>query len=105
MVFHDFFYFLAEMIVQVIMNEELVAVGEISFTMPPLVVYSAYIYIFATLMFLAFALFWKYIVVKKGYDLKILLLFAVFPVSQIVTVCIRHQPRHRRRCPRHRGQE
>lgn len=83
-IFHSICYFFAEMVVQVVLNEELVKLGTISFTVPIMVVYSAYVYVLATLMFLAFSLFWKYFVTKRSYDMKIFLLFSIFPTSQII---------------------
>lgn len=75
---------IAEWFVQYLFQDVLLQMAEISFSQPIVVIYIAVTEILFVILFLFFMLLWKKFILKKGYDLKIFLIFIIFPISQII---------------------
>ena len=75
---------IAEWFVQYLFQDVLLQMAEISFSQPIVVIYIALTEILFVILFLFFMLLWKKFILKKGYDLKIFLIFIIFPISQII---------------------
>ncbi|MBQ9134765.1 MAG: sensor histidine kinase [Lachnospiraceae bacterium] len=73
-----------EVIVQLILQDELMQVTDISFNQPIMVLYLIYGGIIISLLYLLFLFVWKQFVAKGSYNLKIFFVFSIFPVSQII---------------------
>ena len=75
---------IAEWVIQFLFQDILLQMAEISFNQPIVVIYIAVTEILFVMLFLLFMLLWKKFILKKGYDLKIFLIFVIFPISQII---------------------
>ena len=75
---------IAEWVIQFLFQDILLQMAEISFNQPIVVIYIAVTEILFVMLFLLFMLMWKKFILKKGYDLKIFLIFVIFPISQII---------------------
>ena len=75
---------IVEWFVQYLFQDVLLQMAEISFSQPIVVIYIAVTEILFVILFLFFMLLWKKFILKKGYDLKIFLIFIIFPISQII---------------------
>ena len=73
--------FFAEMCVQIIWNDKFAQYDTLSLDMPFMLQMNVYIYMFLTILYVM-CLF----LLRKAYDLRVFLLFSVFPVSQILLV-------------------
>ena len=78
---------ISEMITQVLLEDALIEAESLRFDQPILTVYLIYVYILFSLFLGLFTLVWRKWVSGKGYDLKIFLVFAIFPISQIIMLC------------------
>lgn len=77
--------FFAEMCVQIIWNDKFAQYDTLSLDMPFMLQMSVYIYMFLTILYVMCLFLWRK-VLRKAYDLRVFLLFSVFPVSQILLV-------------------
>ena len=77
---------MAERVTQLIFYDALLQVESLTYDQPILVVYISFLEITYFIMFLLFMLLWKRFIMKKGYDLKIFLIFCIFPISQMIMV-------------------
>lgn len=75
--------FFAEMCVQIIWNDKFAQYDTLSLDMPFMLQMNVYIYIFLTILYVMCLFLWRK-VLRKAYDLRVFLLFSVFPVSQIL---------------------
>lgn len=78
---------ISEMITQVLLEDALIEAESLQFDQPILTVYLIYGYVLFSLFLGLFTLVWRKWVSGKGYDLKIFLVFAIFPISQIIMLC------------------
>lgn len=77
--------FFAEMCVQIIWNDKFAQYDTLSLDMPFMLQMNVYIYMFLTILYVMCLFLWRK-VLRKAYDLRVFLLFSVFPVSQILLV-------------------
>ena len=77
--------FFAEMCVQIIWNDKFAQYDTLSLDMPFMLQMNVYIYMFLTILYVMCLFLWRK-VLRKAYDLRVLLLFSVFLVSQILLV-------------------
>ena len=77
--------FFAEMCVQIIWNDKFSQYDTLSLDMPFMLQMNVYIYMFLTILYVMCLFLWRK-VLRKAYDLRVFLLFSVFPVSQILLV-------------------
>ena len=77
--------FFAEMCVQIIWNDKFAQYDTLSLDMPFMLQMSVYIYMFLTILYVMCLFLWRK-VLRKAYDLRVFLLFSVFPVSQSLLV-------------------
>lgn len=77
--------FFAEMSVQIIWNDKFAQYDTLSLDMPFMLQMNVYIYMFLTILYVMCLFLWRK-VLRKAYDLRVFLLFSVFPVSQILLV-------------------
>lgn len=75
---------MAEMLVQFLCQDIILQMGKLNFDNPFIVTYISFVEIAYIIFFLLFMLMWKKFILKKGYDLKIFLIFIIFPISQVV---------------------
>lgn len=75
---------IGEVIVQMILQDELLEAGTVSFYDPIMVIYLIYGGLVISLLFLLFLFVWKQFVAKGSYDMKIFWVYSIFPISQIV---------------------
>lgn len=78
---------MAEMITQLLLQDVLVEVESLNFDQPIMIVYLIYTFIIFSIILGLLTLVWRRMVSGKGYDLKIFLIFTIFPISQIIMLC------------------
>lgn len=77
--------FLAEMGVQIMLNDRLTQYDTMGFDIPLMLEMSVYVYLFTTIIYIMLLFIWRK-VLGHGYDSKVFLLFCMFPISQILLV-------------------
>ncbi len=75
---------MAEWLTQLLLQDILLQIEGLYFNQPIMVIYIVFVEILFVVFFLFFMLMWKKFILKKGYDLKIFLIFIIFPISQII---------------------
>ena len=75
---------IAEGITQVLLQDILLQIEGLYFNQPIMVIYIIFVEILFIISFLFFMLMFKKFIMKKSYDLKILFIFIIFPISQII---------------------
>ena len=78
---------MGEMITQVLLGDVLVEMEALTLDQPIMTVYLIYGYILFSVLLGLFTVVWRKWVSGKGYNMKIFLIFAIFPVSQIIMLC------------------
>ena len=78
---------IAEMITQVLLEDALIEAENLDFYQPIMSIYLIYSYILFSVLLGLFTLVWRKWVSGKGYNMKIFLVFAIFPISQIIMLC------------------
>ena len=78
---------IAEMITQVLLEDALIGAENLDFYQPIMSIYLIYSYILFSVLLGLFTLVWRKWVSGKGYNMKIFLVFAIFPISQIIMLC------------------
>ena len=78
---------IAEMITQVLLEDAMMEAESLKLDQPITSIYLIYTYILFSLLLGSFTLVWRKWVSGKGYNLKIFLIFAIFPISQIIMLC------------------
>ena len=78
---------IAEMITQVLLEDALIEAESLELDQPIMIIYLIYMYILFSLLLGIFTLVWRKWVSGKVYNLKICLIFAIFPLSQIIMLC------------------
>lgn len=78
---------IAEMITQVLLEDALIEAESLELDQPIMIIYLIYMYILFSLLLGIFTLGWRKWVSGKVYNLRICLIFAIFPLSQIIMLC------------------
>lgn len=78
---------IAEMITQVLLEDTLIEAESLELDQPITIIYLIYMYILFSLLLGIFTLVWRKWVSGKVFNLKICLIFAIFPLSQIIMLC------------------